>query len=98
MIPVNGWKAYYAATRAVVNVNAEFFNIIRERSLPAMSCFWLNADYVKCIHASGELFSGYDSFYLVLGNVAQWHHVKFLLWFIHNLLQHAHVMLALLDI
>ncbi|KAL9434608.1 hypothetical protein AB3S75_029288 [Citrus x aurantiifolia] len=61
VIPVNGWKAYYAATRAVVNVNAEFFNIIRERSLPAMSRFWLNADYVKCIHASGELFSGYNS-------------------------------------
>ncbi|XP_044477371.1 F-box protein SKIP8-like isoform X2 [Mangifera indica] len=56
--PLHGWKAYYAATRAVVNVNAAFFNIIRERSLPAMSHFWLNADYVKCIHASGELFSG----------------------------------------
>ncbi|XP_044487680.1 F-box protein SKIP8-like isoform X2 [Mangifera indica] len=59
VMPVRGWKAYYAATRAIVNVNAEFFNIIRERSLPAMSHFWLNADYVKCIHASGELFSGF---------------------------------------
>ncbi|KAJ8768502.1 hypothetical protein K2173_022595 [Erythroxylum novogranatense] len=59
--PVNGWKAYYAATRAIVNVNTQFFNIIRERSLPAMSRFWLNADYVKCVHASGELFSGYDA-------------------------------------
>ncbi|KAF5734989.1 hypothetical protein HS088_TW15G00488 [Tripterygium wilfordii] len=59
--PVNGWKAYYSATRALVNVNAEFFNIIRERSLPAMSSYWLNADYVKCVHASGELFSGYNS-------------------------------------
>ena len=57
--PSNGWKAYYAATKAIVNVNAEFYNIIRERSLPAMSRFWLNADYVKCIHASGELFTGY---------------------------------------
>ncbi|XP_022761498.1 F-box protein SKIP8-like isoform X2 [Durio zibethinus] len=56
--PVNGWKAYYAATRAIMNVNTEFFNIIRDRSLPAMSRFWLNADYVKCVHASGELFTG----------------------------------------
>ncbi|CAM8918714.1 unnamed protein product [Rhodiola kirilowii] len=59
--PRNGWKAYYAATRAMINVNAEFFNIIRERSHPAMSRLWLNADYVKCIHASGELFSGYNA-------------------------------------
>ncbi|XVF10386.1 hypothetical protein REPUB_Repub07fG0178500 [Reevesia pubescens] len=57
--PVNGWKAYYAATRAIMNVNTEFFNIIRDRSLQAMSRFWLNADYVKCVHASGELFSGH---------------------------------------
>jgi hypothetical protein len=55
----NGWKAYYAATRAIMNVNTEFYNIIREGSLLAMSRFWLNADYVKCIHASGEFFSGY---------------------------------------
>ncbi|TXG50728.1 hypothetical protein EZV62_023252 [Acer yangbiense] len=61
VMPVNGWKAYYAATRAVVNVNTEFFNIIRERSLPDMSRLWFNADYVKCTHASGELFSGYDA-------------------------------------
>ncbi|XVF12946.1 hypothetical protein REPUB_Repub08aG0164100 [Reevesia pubescens] len=59
--PVNGWKAYYAATRAIMNVNAEFFNIIRDMSLQAMSRFWLNADYVKCVHASGELFSGYNA-------------------------------------
>ncbi|KAB2000900.1 hypothetical protein ERO13_D12G238900v2 [Gossypium hirsutum] len=59
--PVNGWKAYYAATRAIMNVNTEFFNIIRNRSLTAMSCFWLNADYVKCVHASGEHFSGYNA-------------------------------------
>ncbi|KAK3228120.1 hypothetical protein Dsin_007982 [Dipteronia sinensis] len=61
VMPVNGWKAYYAATRAVVNVNTEFFNIIRERSLPDMGRLWFNADYVKCTHASGELFSGYDA-------------------------------------
>ncbi|OMO79787.1 hypothetical protein CCACVL1_13424 [Corchorus capsularis] len=59
--PVNGWKAYYAATRAIMNVNTEFFNIIRDGSLSAMGRFWLNADYVKCIHASGELFSGYNA-------------------------------------
>ncbi|KAI4364957.1 hypothetical protein MLD38_020988 [Melastoma candidum] len=59
--PVNGWKAYYAATRAVVNVNSEFFDIIKERSLQAMSRLWFNADYVKCFHASGEFFSGYNA-------------------------------------
>ncbi|KAK4262916.1 hypothetical protein QN277_028407 [Acacia crassicarpa] len=59
--PINGWKAYYAATRAIVNINTEFYNIVREKSLTAMSRFWLNADYVKCIHASGELFSGYNA-------------------------------------
>ncbi|KAM7279220.1 hypothetical protein ACFE04_006354 [Oxalis oulophora] len=58
VMPANGWKSYYAATRAVVNVNTEFFNIINDRSLQQMGRFWLNADYVKCIHASGELFSG----------------------------------------
>ncbi|KAL2527731.1 F-box protein SKIP8 [Abeliophyllum distichum] len=59
--PVNGWKAYYASTRAIVNTNAEFFRIIRERSLPAMGQFWLNVDYVKCFHATGESFTGFNS-------------------------------------
>ncbi|XP_011026856.1 PREDICTED: F-box protein SKIP8 [Populus euphratica] len=59
--PANGWKAYYAATRSIVNVNTEFFNIIRERSVQAMSQLWLNSDYVKCTHASGENFSGYNA-------------------------------------
>ncbi|RCV25827.1 hypothetical protein SEVIR_5G198680v4 [Setaria viridis] len=59
--PPNGWKAYYAATKAIMNLNAEFYNIIREGSLPAMSRFWLNADYVKCIHANGEFFTGYNA-------------------------------------
>ncbi|XP_050377252.1 F-box protein SKIP8 [Argentina anserina] len=59
--PVNGWKAYYAATRAIVNVNDQFFNFIRDRSLPEMRHLWLNADYVKCVHPSGEFFSGYTA-------------------------------------
>ncbi|EOA21361.1 hypothetical protein CARUB_v10001724mg [Capsella rubella] len=58
--PVNGWKAYYATTRAIISVNTEFFGIIRDRALQAMARLWLNSDYVKCIHASGELFSGYN--------------------------------------
>ncbi|CAN8246540.1 unnamed protein product [Cochlearia groenlandica] len=58
--PVNGWKAYYATTRAILSLNTEFFTIIRERSLQEMARFWLNSDYVKCIHASGEHFSGYS--------------------------------------
>lgn len=61
LTPTNGWKAYYAATRAIVNVNADFFNIIKERSVPAMERFWLNADYVKCFHASGEYFTGFNA-------------------------------------
>ncbi|CAI9094342.1 OLC1v1030067C2 [Oldenlandia corymbosa var. corymbosa] len=56
--PVNGWKAYYAATRAIVNLNNEFFVIIKDRALAEMGRFWLNADYVKCFHASGEFFTG----------------------------------------
>ncbi|KAJ0666059.1 putative F-box protein SKIP8 [Helianthus annuus] len=63
--PANGWKAYYAATRAIVNINQHFFDIIRDRSLPEMGRLWLNADYVKCIHASGEFFTGYSG---VLGS------------------------------
>ncbi|KVH91810.1 F-box domain, cyclin-like protein [Cynara cardunculus var. scolymus] len=58
--PSNGWKAYYASTRAIINSNQQFFNIIRERSLLEMGRLWLNADYVKCVHLSGELFTGYN--------------------------------------
>ena len=89
--PVNGWKAYYAATRAIVNINNEFFNIIRERSLPSMSRFWLNADYVKCVHASGELFSGYGTFLFVFSKSISrvllylWNHGKF--YFYPNFLE-----------
>ncbi|CAH1451569.1 unnamed protein product [Lactuca virosa] len=57
--PGNGWKAYYAATRAIVNINHRFFDIIRERSIIQMGQLWLNADYVKCVHASGDIFTGY---------------------------------------
>ncbi|XP_042451614.1 F-box protein SKIP8-like [Zingiber officinale] len=59
--PTNGWKAYYAVTKAIMDVNARFFNIIREGSLQAMSCLWLNANYVKCIHEPGGIFTGYDA-------------------------------------
>ncbi|KAK6117001.1 hypothetical protein DH2020_049245 [Rehmannia glutinosa] len=57
--PTNGWKAYYAATRAVVITNDQFFRIIRERSPRAMDQFWLNADYVKCFHL--RYYSGYNA-------------------------------------
>lgn len=75
--PLNGWKSYYAATKAVVNINAEFYNIIKERSLQEMRHFWLRADYVKCVHASGELFTGYNA---VIGSWAlsfNWEPVTF---------------------
>ncbi|KAI3792638.1 hypothetical protein L2E82_06525 [Cichorium intybus] len=58
--PGNGWKAYYAATKAIVNINQRFFDIIRERSIIEMGQLWLNADYVKCVHASGDIFTGYN--------------------------------------
>ncbi|RZC81120.1 hypothetical protein C5167_043684 [Papaver somniferum] len=38
-------------------INAESFTIIRDRSVPGMGGLWLNADYVKRIHMSGEVFS-----------------------------------------
>ncbi|KAK4793825.1 hypothetical protein SAY86_011819 [Trapa natans] len=65
--PINGWKSYYAMTRAIVNINSEFFDIIRERSISSMSNIWLNSDYVKCFHASGTLYSSYN------GVIQSWH-------------------------
>lgn len=73
--PVNGWKAYYAATKAIVNVNSEFFSIIIARSLHRMAQFWLNADYVKSFQQSGELFSGY----LLLRNMPYYGYISFTL-------------------
>ncbi|KAL6547747.1 F-box protein skip8 [Orobanche hederae] len=61
LAPPNGWKAYYAATKAIVNINDEFFRIVRERSLPAMGQLWLNADYIKCFHATRGSCSGYSA-------------------------------------
>ncbi|KAK4486343.1 hypothetical protein RD792_009014 [Penstemon davidsonii] len=58
--PPNGWKAYYATTRAILNMNTDFFRIVREMSLTAMSQFWLRADYVKCFHPSSDSCSGYN--------------------------------------
>ncbi|XP_057810028.1 probable F-box protein At4g23960 isoform X5 [Salvia miltiorrhiza] len=56
--PANGWKAYYAATVAIVKCNAEFYRIVKERSHSAISQFWHNAGYVKCFHANGKSFTG----------------------------------------
>ncbi|XP_057810025.1 F-box protein SKIP8-like isoform X2 [Salvia miltiorrhiza] len=58
--PANGWKAYYAATVAIVKCNAEFYRIVKERSHSAISQFWHNAGYVKCFHANGKSFTGYN--------------------------------------
>lgn len=57
--PPNGWKSYYAATKAVVDVNADYFNILRAKNIEGMSRLWLRADYVKCVHPRGLLLSGY---------------------------------------
>ncbi|CAH8275553.1 unnamed protein product [Arabidopsis lyrata] len=53
--------AYYAVTKQVMDVNYEFFSILDSRSLPRMTSFWLNSDYVKCFNGIGELFSGFDA-------------------------------------
>lgn len=53
---------YYAVTKQVMDVNYEFFSILDSRSLPRMTSFWLNSDYVKCFNGTGELFSGYFTY------------------------------------
>jgi hypothetical protein len=58
--PSNGWKAYYAATKAVIDVNEDWYKVFRAKSLRGMSHIWLKADYVKCIHPGGVVFTGYD--------------------------------------
>ncbi|KAL6349435.1 hypothetical protein AAG906_034092 [Vitis piasezkii] len=70
----NAWKALYhkcdtnqwmegllCSYKSHCEYQCEFFNIIRERSITSMSRLWFNADYVKCVHASGELFTGYNA-------------------------------------
>uniref|UniRef100_A0A0A8XNI2 SnoaL-like domain-containing protein n=1 Tax=Arundo donax TaxID=35708 RepID=A0A0A8XNI2_ARUDO len=37
-----------------------------------MSRFWLNADYVKCIHATGEFFTGYNAVMESWGLLFNW--------------------------
>ncbi|KAG6467341.1 F-box protein SKIP8-like [Zingiber officinale] len=59
--PTNGWKACYAVTKAIMDVNARFYNITRVGSLQEMSCLWLNANHVKCIFEPGGVFTGYDA-------------------------------------
>ncbi|XP_072959834.1 F-box protein SKIP8-like isoform X4 [Typha angustifolia] len=39
--PSNGWKAYYASTKAIISLNAEFYNIIRERYNAVMDSWFL---------------------------------------------------------
>jgi len=58
--PPGGWKAYYAATKAVIEVNEDWYKVFRAKSLRGMSHLWLKADYVKCIHPGGGIFTGYD--------------------------------------
>ncbi|KAK8963580.1 F-box protein SKIP8 [Platanthera guangdongensis] len=74
LTPTNGWKSYYAATKAIVSVNAEFCQIVRERSLPAMGRFWLHANYVKCIHSSGELNMGFNAVMNSWASAFNWGH------------------------
>ncbi|GLJ31685.1 hypothetical protein SUGI_0636720 [Cryptomeria japonica] len=58
--PPNGWKAYYAATKAVIGVNEEWYRVCKLKSLRGMSRLWLNADYVKCILPGRAVFTGYE--------------------------------------
>ncbi|KAJ7523274.1 hypothetical protein O6H91_18G044800 [Diphasiastrum complanatum] len=61
IIPPHGWKAHYAVTKAVADVNKSFYKKFRAKSLRGMSRLWLRADYVKCIHPGGEILSGYET-------------------------------------
>lgn len=57
-VPRFGWKAHYAVTKAVTEVNNSFYKKFRAKSWKGMSRLWLRADYVKCIHPGGEMLSG----------------------------------------
>lgn len=60
-VPRFGWKAHYAVTKAVTEVNNSFYKKFRAKSWKGMSRLWLRADYVKCIHPGGEMLSGYEA-------------------------------------
>ncbi|KAJ7521740.1 hypothetical protein O6H91_19G065800 [Diphasiastrum complanatum] len=61
IIPSHGWKVHYAVTKAVTDVNKNFYKTFTARSLRGMSQLWLRADYVKFIPPGGEILSGYDA-------------------------------------
>ncbi|KAI5061795.1 hypothetical protein GOP47_0022334 [Adiantum capillus-veneris] len=56
-----GWKAHYAVTKAVLEVNRNFYKSFHAKSIKGMNRLWLHSDYVKCIHPNGECLSGYES-------------------------------------
>ncbi|KAH7280618.1 hypothetical protein KP509_36G006000 [Ceratopteris richardii] len=57
----SGWKAHYAVTKAVLEVNRNFYKSFHAKSIKGMNRLWLHSDYVKCIHPHGECLSGYES-------------------------------------
>ncbi|VVB11887.1 unnamed protein product [Arabis nemorensis] len=59
--PFNRWKAYYAATKTLMNANFEFVNIMTAKSLPRMSRLWLTAHWVTCFSDSGKRYTGYEA-------------------------------------
>eukprot|EP00262_Sarcandra_glabra_P000905 TRINITY_DN10943_c0_g2_i3.p1 TRINITY_DN10943_c0_g2~~TRINITY_DN10943_c0_g2_i3.p1 ORF type:complete len:207 (+),score=18.67 TRINITY_DN10943_c0_g2_i3:219-839(+) len=59
VIPPNGWKPYYASRKAIFNMEAEFFNSIRQRSLPAMKRLWSTYENVYCGFGVGPYIIGY---------------------------------------
>ncbi|GLJ18566.1 hypothetical protein SUGI_0330510 [Cryptomeria japonica] len=61
VFPPNGWKSYYAATKAVTAVNTDYYRILREKNRVHMRHLWRRADYVKCIHPGGPLLTGYEA-------------------------------------
>eukprot|EP00262_Sarcandra_glabra_P000906 TRINITY_DN10943_c0_g3_i1.p1 TRINITY_DN10943_c0_g3~~TRINITY_DN10943_c0_g3_i1.p1 ORF type:complete len:211 (+),score=19.57 TRINITY_DN10943_c0_g3_i1:306-938(+) len=59
VIAPNGWKPYYASRKAICNMEGEFFNSIRKRSLPTMKRLWNNSERVHCALRVGRLIRGY---------------------------------------
>ncbi|KAF2313467.1 hypothetical protein GH714_011137 [Hevea brasiliensis] len=58
--PVNGWKAYYAATRAIVNANTEFYNIIKKGPFPQCVDFGLMPIMYNAVMQSWQLAFNWD--------------------------------------
>lgn len=70
--PPLGWKAHYAVTKAILEINRNFYKSFHAKSIKGMSRLWLHSDYVKCTHPNGACLSGYDSIMEYWRTVFSW--------------------------